>query len=466
MHCAELFSINNCEIGHFFREWQGVKPIQIDLRNHDLSLNGTAVFHEDGCLLAIRFVLSEKAFANGSLNLSDFGHSDPVVLNTMLIVLQKAMLEDAHATVLELARERESSADTFSRTSKVAGYMAHDFNNLLSIIQLNADRLLRLAKPNDTTTKLANIIHETACRGAQATASLMALSQQRTGTLNLISVDNIIKENFSILNSVVGSKVKLSLNLAAEKYKCVVESNELLSAIINLLINARDTLPNGGNISLSTAGGSEFSGERSHMGPVGDRNFLSIRVTDNGIGMSNALLSRAFEPRFSSKPNGTGLGLASVRNFLVERGGDVRLESKIGKGTTVHLHLPAQFDTADGGLPNKPNTTRILLAEDEPYALEAMAEMLEAEGYIVSSCQSGEEALEALEQETYDILLTDIVMPGLNGTEVAHRATANQPAIKVILMSGYVPDRASLQPGWRLLRKPIDKAELLQLISG
>jgi CheY-like chemotaxis protein len=168
--------------------------------------------------------------------------------------------------------------------------------------------------------------------------------------------------------------------------------------------------------------------------------------------------------------------LASVRNFAVEVGGDVWLESAPEEGTTVYLHLPiaehfaptteTDFGSAQKDATNLADQQRILLVEDEPYALEALVEMLEAEGYAVTPCASGDAALIALSQNAYDVLLTDVVMPGQNGSEVARHACIAQPSIKIILMSGYVPDSATFQPGWRFLHKPMESAQLLELIAA
>ena len=476
MPCAEAFTIVNFGIAQFFERKTGVEAIRIISLAGNVSLSGAAIFHENGCLLAVRFVLSEETFASGTLDLSDFGHSDPVVLSSMLIALQRAMLEESQATAIELAHERQRSADLLERTSRVAGYMAHDFNNLLSIIQLNTKRLSSRFGHDAKVEKLANIIHETASRGSDVTQSLMTLSQQQIDTLQPISVDDVITDNAAILRSLVGSTISLNINLQAAQRKSIVSYNGLLNGLINLLINAREAMPQGGRIDLSTSVSSGLI--PSETGPQIPKpcDYIAIRVADNGHGMSDALLSRAFEPLFSSKPNGTGLGLASVRNFVGEMGGDVWLESATGQGTTVHLRLPvagssvAPFtgvvDTMSSTSLDAKGQQRILLVEDEPYALEALFEMLESEGHAVTPCKSGEEALIALGQETYDVLLSDIVMPGQNGTEVARQASAAQPSIKVILMSGYVPDSASLEPGWMFLHKPMDSAELLRVISA
>ncbi len=478
MPCAEAFTIVNYDTTQFFQEGVNVQPVSLIARDSDLHLNGAAIFHEAGCLLAVRFAITEEMFADSSMDLSDFGHADPVILSTMLIVLQRAMLEESQANAIELAHERQRSAELLERTSRVAGYMAHDFNNLLSVIRLNTDRLSRQFGKDEKIGKLAEIIQEMAARGSEITQSLMTLSLQRTDTRQPLSVDQVIQDNMGILDSVVGSNITLKLNLDADGHKSVVSYSDFLNALINLLINAREAMPMGGQIALSSSVGfGLIKGDGDADADVTQSgSYIAIQIADTGVGMSDALLSRAFEPQFSSKPNGTGLGLASVRNFAVEMGGDVWLESVEGKGSTAYLHLPvartvAPLVAAGSGAPNTGapavlDKQRILLVEDEPYALEALVEMLEAEGYAVTACSSGEEALIALGQDAYDVLLTDVVMPGQNGTEVARDACIVQPSMKVILMSGYVPDSAAFQPGWLFLHKPIESAKLLQLIAA
>lgn len=477
MPCDEAFRIVNFDTAQFFHDGHDVQPVSLIARNNAVVLNGAAIFHEAGCLLAVRFAVSEEMFADSTMDLRDFGHADPVILSTMLIVLQRAMLEESQATAIELAHERQRSTDLLERTSRVAGYMAHDFNNLLSIIRLNIDRLSRQFGKDEKIGKLAKIIQEMASRGSDITQSLMTLSLQRTDTRQPLSVDEVIHNNIGILDSVVGPNITLKLDLDAKDRTCVVSYTDLLNALINLLINARQAMPQGGHIELSSSVGAGLIKSKGYADADPDMAdqgpYISIRIADTGIGMSEALLARAFEPQFSSKPNGTGLGLGSVRNFAVEMGGDVWLESVEGAGTTAYLHLPiaGQMSGADIGIADKSASDivgkkKILLVEDEPYALEALVEMLEAEGYAVTPCVSGDQALIALEHDSYDVLLTDVVMPGQNGTEIARHACTVRPSIQVILMSGYVPDSALLQPGWLFLHKPMDSAQLLQLISA
>ncbi|MFN3619566.1 ATP-binding protein [Sphingorhabdus sp.] len=473
MLCADVLKIVNYDLTSFFKNERGVRPIQVALLGSNIQLFGNAVFHDDGCLFAVRFSPSDEVFADSALDLGDFSHADPVILSTMSITIQRAMLEESQSAALELAEERQRVENLLDRTSRVAGYLAHDFNNILSIIELNAVRLTRnFDKDSAKIENVANIIKETASRGSEITKSLMTLSHQQTDTVQPIVVDDLIRENNSILHSAVGTGIALTLDLQAEQRRSVVSYNGLLNVLINLLINAREAMPHGGHISLSTKVRHDVVPDTLQV--TQRRDCISICISDNGKGMTEALLSRAFEPMFSSKPNGTGLGLASARNFADDVGGDVTIESSLGKGTTVTLHLPAFVEstsemparsrTAVSHEQNRTRKQKILVVEDEPYALAALVEILEAEDHDVTPCASSKEALRALERGNFDVLLTDIVMPDENGAKIARLACAAQPSIKVILMSGYVPDTAELQPGWMFLKKPLDRTKLFQIL--
>lgn len=449
-------------------------PIEIASKCGNIRLHGLVAQQSDGYFLALRHVANTQYLLSQNLELNDFGYADPEIQAVMLIAVQRAMLEEAQDTALELAYERQRYSNLLERTSRVSGYLAHDFNNLLSIISLNTERLVRSASIDGKVANLAQIIGDTAARGSEISQSLMSLSHQNSETLCALSVDDVITENGAFLKTVVGSKVGLTITLNSGAFKTVVSHNGLLNCIINLLINAREAMPNGGDITIVTTvqdGRVAKTNDGTNASPC---KYIAIEIADTGSGMNEALLSRAFEPLFSSKPNGTGLGLASVRDYAVEMGGDVWLESTPGKGTRVFLHFPTVPDAmvqpedpagedqpVDGG----PTERSILLVEDEPYALEALTEMLEMEGYFVTPCLSAEQAVEALEKRSYRVLLTDIVMPQQDGAELAKQACLAQPGIRVILMSGYVPETASLQSGWMFIRKPLASQELLSLVE-
>lgn len=469
-------------------------PIEVASKCGNIRLHGLVAQQPDGYFLALRHVTTSQYLASQQLELTDFGYADPEIQAIMLIAVQRAMLEEAQDTAIELAFERQKYSALLERTSRVSGYLAHDFNNLLSIISLNTERLARTPSINRKTANLAQIIGDTAARGSEISQSLMALSHQSSETLSARSIDDIINENSAFLKTVVGSKVGVSISLHSGSHKAVVSYNGLLNCIVNLLINAREAMPHGGHISVATTvrdGLATKTDEGTESSPC---KYIAIEIGDTGSGMNEALLSRAFEPLFSTKPNGTGLGLASVREYAVEMGGDVWLESTPGEGTRVFLHFPIAADAMtctddqsaeDQSFDAVQNERSILLVEDEPYALEALVEMLEMEGYFVTPCLSAAQALEALEKRSYRLLLTDIVMPQQNGAELANKACIAQPGIRVIIMSGFVPktaalqsgwmfirkmsgfvpETAALQSGWMLIRKPLVSSELLGLVD-
>lgn len=449
-------------------------PIEIASKCGNMRLHGLAAQQPDGYFLALRHVTTSKYLASQQLELTDFGYADPEIQAIMLIAVQRAMLEEAQDTALELAYERQRYSALLERTSRVSGYLAHDFNNLLSIISLNTERLARAPRLDGKIANLAQIIGDTAARGSEVSQSLMALSHQSSETLSALSIDDIITENSAFLKTVVGSKVGLCITLHAGSCKAVVSYNGFLNCIINLLINAREAMPDGGHINVTTTVQDGLATKVDEGPEPAPCRYIAIEIVDTGSGMNEAILSRAFEPLFSSKPNGTGLGLASVREYAVEMGGDVWLESTPGEGTRVLLHFPVATDAMtypddpsvdDPSFEPANNDRSILLVEDEPYALEALYEMLEMEGYFVTPCLSAAQALEALEARSYRVLLTDIVMPQQDGAELASKACIAQPGIRVILMSGYVPETAALQSGWMFIRKPLASSELLAMVD-
>lgn len=477
-HLFDLFDLSGGNDAACF-DLGDVKSLSVHLTSKCgcYKLAGTAIPLADdgGYLLAVRHVPTDKAFKENRFQISEFAPGDPTVQSLLLINLQRAMIEESQDTALELAFERQRGLELLDRVSRIAGYMAHDFNNFLSIIKLNCDRLSRDFGDNERIERLVSIIRETAARGSSITGSLMKLSHQRTDTQMPMAVDPLIEDNIAFLRTVVGSNVVLSSELNAGATQSVISQVRFINCLTNLLINSRDAMPDGGKIIIRTDIKTvTLDGRGSDETPV-PREYIVVEVADNGRGMTEAVLSRAFEPLFSTKSSGNGFGLASALEFAQEMGGDARLESEPGKGAKVFLYLPTVDQKSaladDHGndvaqLAGNDDRGRVLLVEDEPYALEALVEMLEAEGYSVTACETGEAALKANEQAEFDVLVTDIIMPGQRGTELARLACAQRPKLKIILMSGYVPDVSDISAGWMFIRKPMDSGQLLAMIEA
>ena len=452
--------------------------IVIDLVSNEnpIRVRGAVVSADAGFLIIARYIPNPFVLGVGDLRMSDFSPDDPIVSSMLLVGVQKAMLEEAQQAARELARARQHSAEILQRFSRVAGFMAHDFNNLLSIIRLNVERLLNDRNLTHRSKRLSEIIHETTIRGSEISRSLMTLSSQRYESSQDVQIDEMIRDNFAFLASIAGGRITLSLSLNAKNALLRTNREGVLNCLVNLVINARDAMPEGGEIEIST--------DLRKFGPGGAverKEYVDIEVRDCGPGMTAEVAERAFEPLFSTKHNGNGIGLASVLDFTREMGGYCRIETSPGKGTCVFMELPTcQLDIQAGpnnaameisgvstdappGLPG----LSVLLVEDEPYALEALSEILEGWGLNVCPCAGVAEACAALYKNggaDFDLLLSDIVMADGSGIELAEKACNVSPKIEVILMSGYVPPSEELRSTWQYLRKPIESAALREKI--
>lgn len=451
---------------------RGGQLLQVVARQAHIRLSGSVLRVAGGYLLAMRHVPSQFSLGADNLQMSDFGPEDPMVPGLLLVGMQKALLEESRLTASELAIERQRCLDLLQRISRIAGFMAHDFNNFLSIIRLNADRI----GPDDPARnrRLAGIISETAERASEITRSLMTLSRQRFETRLPLEPDRLILENLAFFKTLVGARVTVELELGGEGRLVETSRVGLLNSVLNLLINARDAMPEGGTVRIVTAIRHVALSPEGRTPDAGPRDYFSIVISDSGAGMAPEVLARAFEPLFSTKPHGNGIGLASVLDFAREMGGEASIESRPQQGTSLYIYLPVadaiaipaavpEVPPADSVMPGE--RPRVLLVEDEPYALEALAEMLEEMGLDVTACGSGEEAREALGKGPFRLLLSDIVLAAESGLELADEACKRLPGLDVILMSGYVPSGEVMRDTWHFIRKPLDIQTLQGMIK-
>lgn len=449
------------------------EPIRLRSVNGKVELSGSVLPYGVGYLLALEIVPAAFLIGDSDLQISDFGPSDATVEGLLLVGLQKAMLEEAQTIATDLAKERQRSLDLLERVSRAAGYLAHDFNNFLSIIRLNGDRLLADTKLSEQQRRLVRIILETSERGSELTRSLMTLSHQKSDSRTDIHLDKLIGDHEAFLSTIAGSKISVRWSLNAPGAHVVVPRTAMLNCLMNLIINSRDAMPQGGEITISTDIRTATLASGAQGTAIGPKAYVTIRVADNGPGMPEEVLERAFEPFFSTKERGSGIGLASVMEFAQEMGGAACMDSELGKGTRAYLYLPASSladDAADCPAVQDVSVigtgARILIVEDEPYALEALTEMLEGDGYLVTAAASAPEAMAILDKHPHQLLLTDIVMPGTSGLDLANWAIARAADISVILMSGYVPENEELRPGWRFIRKPLNMTDLREMLQS
>jgi signal transduction histidine kinase len=429
-------------------------------------LSGRVIGQSEGFLLALHYTLS-KDWAVADYMIADFTPGDPRISSTLIINIQKAMIEESLQVASELEAERQRVSDVVERAGRMAGYVAHDFNNYLSIIALNARRLLRGDVLDDRQARCVSVILETTERSSDLTRGMMTLTSQKNDSQIAFPVDEALQESAAMFRSVCGSSIAFRFSAGVPDVRAGASRSGLVACVVNLLVNARQAMPDGGSIKLETG----LAG-RDDLDPAKARpetEYIVVSVSDEGAGMPPEVVDRAFDLFFSTKQYGSGMGLASVRDYSEQMDGWTTIATEPGAGTTVRLFLPMVSAPAARTAASKAATSdrpRVLVVDDEELALEALSELLEDEGFAVTTAISGEDARRCLRADAYDVLLTDVIMQGKDGIELAAWATRRQAHLAVILMSGFVPDSNALRPEWRFIRKPLDPDNLCRMIAS
>ncbi|HEX8239293.1 MAG TPA: ATP-binding protein [Allosphingosinicella sp.] len=344
--------------------------------------------------------------------------------------LQVQVEERAHA------EEQLRQAQKMQALGQLTGGIAHDFNNLLTVIQGSADILRRPGIAEAKRIRFADAIVQTAGRAAALTGQLLAFARRQPLQPEVIDLNAKIRGMTDLLDRTLGERVEIRTDLAEGLCAIEVDPAQLESAILNIAVNARDAMPEGGALTLHT-------GEAPAL--ADGRPAIFVAVSDNGTGIDEAVLGRVFEPFFTTKSvgKGTGLGLSQVYGFAAQTGGDVQVESVVGEGTTVTLVLPcsergeAPVVRTEPEAGRKHRTGRILLVDDNEE-VGAFAETLLAElGHRVTRARTGPEALEFARAGGFDAVFTDVVMPGMSGIELAEALGPVLPGVPVVLTTGY-----------------------------
>jgi len=388
-----------------------------------------------------------------------------------------AGVEALMSVALDVTEQRRAAEELrhsqrLEAVGQLTGGIAHDFNNLLTVVLGNAESLANDPTLNDANRRLAQIVADTAERGANLTRQLLAFARRQSLQPSLVQVNALIEDVARLLRRTMAAAIEIETRLQPDLPPALVDRSQLETALINLVLNARDALPRGGRIVLETEL-SRVAGPRGRGRAKAPRQ-LAIRVIDDGAGMIPEVLGRAFEPFFTTKEvgQGSGLGLSMVYGFAAQSGGSVRIESEPGRGTVVHLYLPVALEpqAAVGAVAEPPQADRgrerILLVEDEPLVREFVAGQLQQLGYAVTAVEQGTAALALLQQDAaFDLLLTDNIMPGgLSGQELCRQARRLRPALRTLLMSGYAGADLEEEPGERLLRKPFNRRQLAEAV--
>ena len=354
--------------------------------------------------------------------------------------------------------EQLRQAQKMEAVGRLAGGIAHDFNNLLMVIQGYSDLLVERLPDGDPLRRNAEQIQMASQRASSLTRQLLAFSRKQMLAPKILNVRSVVAEMEKILRRLIGEDVQLETSSAPDLGLIKADRSQIEQVILNLAVNARDAMPQGGRLTIETAN-VELDASYSHPPAVlSPGRYVMLAVTDNGCGMDAETQAHVFEPFFTTKEKGkgTGLGLATVYGVVKQSGGYVWVYSEPGRGTSFKIYLPRIEETAvpagrDGKsetqIPERGSET-ILLVEDEKGVRELAREYLASSGYTVIEAEDGHTALElaAMHVGPIHLLLTDVVMPGISGRELAERVSQIRPGIKIIYMSGYT-DQAVVHHG-------------------
>jgi PAS domain S-box-containing protein len=359
---------------------------------------------------------------------------------------------------------------------RLAGGVAHDFNNLLGIVSACTELLRRRA--DIESLEYIDNIREAANRGASLTRQLLAFSRRQPVQAQILDLNQRLKEVSKLLKPLMGDDVEIVLPSRSAAAVVEADPGQLDQIVLNLAVNARDAMPRGGKLIIETGVYDlDEAFAREHSMTPG--RYVMLAVSDNGTGMDEAIRSRIFEPFFSTKESGkgSGLGLATVYGIVKQSGGHIWVYSELSHGSTFKIYLPSaehklelvSEDRAEA-LPVRRQGATLLLAEDDPIMRKLTRKMLEEHGYEVLEAINGEAALDVIScnSKRIDLILTDVVMKGMNGPELVLRLMDSHPEMKIVYMSGYTGELVAhqgLQSGIPLLEKPFTRAALLKIID-
>ncbi len=359
---------------------------------------------------------------------------------------------------------------------RLAGGIAHDFNNLLMVISGYSEFLLERLNGAPELRAPAQEIASAAERASSLTRQLLAFSRKQMLAPQIINLNGIVTENIKMLTRMIGEDIDLVMVPNPNLWAVRADSGQIEQVVMNLAVNARDAMPSGGKLRIETSNVTiDEEQSRIHAPlPVGD--YVMISISDNGAGMDTETQSHIFEPFFTTKgTKGTGLGLSTVYGIIKQSGGYIWVYSEVGKGTTFKIYLPRIASMSEAAAPVvkapdtrvvEPGTETILVVEDEPNLRYLARQYLEKQGYKVIEAADGAVAMQiaVAHEGTIHLLLTDVIMPGMNGRELAQRISEIRPNVKILYMSGYtenvVGHDGTLDAGVRLLQKPFNLRDL------
>jgi signal transduction histidine kinase/CheY-like chemotaxis protein len=429
--------------------------------------------------------VASLAVANGhGVDFQVVGLIVPLLVLSYAAYLQASRrVDEAHRHVDEVerlyreARKRDDElrqAQKLEAIGRLAGGVAHDFNNLLTAIRGYSDLLLEDLEPGDRRRDDVDQIVDAANRASGLTKQLLAFSRRQPIARNVFTLDDVVAGTEKILRRLIGEDVELTTVIEPKTGRVYADRGQIEQVLMNLAVNARDAMPKGGRLRIQLAGAAFDEDDPKRPVAAAPGRYVRLSVTDTGCGMSPEIVSHIFEPFFTTKEigRGTGLGLSTVYGIVDEAGGAIEVDTTVGRGTTFHIYLPETSAVPESGRADATATApaasseTVLLVEDEAMVAKLVAGALEKAGYTVLRAANAQEALAVVRSCTapIDLLLTDVVMPGMNGRELADEVVKLRPDIRVLYMSGYTDD-ALLVRGVKtnsasFIQKPFSMPEL------
>jgi PAS domain S-box-containing protein len=385
-------------------------------------------------------------------------------------------------TAKKAVEDQLRQAQKMEAVGQLTGGVAHDFNNLLTVIMGNLEHLERISPPDQQPNqRLISAALRGATRAAALTDRLLAFSRRHPLLPEVLSVNRLVAGMSDLLRRTIGESIHVETVLAGGLWLILADANQLENALINLAVNSRDAMPDGGKLTIETGNFHLDDGYARLHDEVEPGQYVGISVTDTGIGMSADTVARAFEPFFTTKGvgQGTGLGLSQVYGFIKQSGGHVKIYSEVGEGTTVKLYLP-RHRGAEGAVDGKEEIRAlprgrgetVLVVEDDPDVRDYTVEIVGELGYTVLSAVDGASALRLLESHReVTLLFTDVGLPGgINGRQLSEEALRRRPRLKVLYTTGYarnaIVHQGRLDPGVEVLFKPFTAAALAIKLHG
>jgi len=404
-------------------------------------------------------------------------HGEPRLENGELVAMEGIVQDISEYKQLEAKLQHVQKLEAVGR---LAGGIAHDFNNLLTVVLGFTQIALETLKKGKPVERYLELVLESGERASALTAQLLAFSRKQRLHAKVVDVNQLVTSLQPILRQLLSEEVELTIEAKAQRSSVKVDPTQLEQILMNLASNARDAMPTGGFLLIQTENVVVDEGTAAGKEGLIAGAHVLLTITDNGVGMDAETLGRAFEPFFTTKEQGkgTGLGLATVYGTVKQSGGDVSVYSEPGRGTSVRIYLPltgAAPDATTGGPQTRVSaggSETVMVVEDEPQVRALTTEVLRAAGYQVLDAADFADANEVAGQYPHriDLLLTDVVMPGGSGPDLAHRLTAARKGLQVVFMSGY-PERAISRSGGDLegahfLPKPFKPSELLSVVRN